>query len=538
MSPSPFRKLALTLALFILAAVPRAQVQPEEAGNSQDEVINLDRPVGEDTESFKILRSSNKQEFNEYVTKVYQLHSANPYEILPYIRRTVELEKGVVATAFNVGPDGRERAWIQVSVPSFLLPYVDQAIAAYDVPGFISSPGDTRISYRTRHRSASEVADFLRRSDVSPDGKIVADEATNTIYLTDSPSDFRRVMSTIQFYDVPIPQVDVEVLLVELTKVDQTQLGLDWNAWKRSIGGSIDLGAEYARVNPADGGPVSSSARSFSGLASIGAESLAAFLNYMADEGKAEIHAQTHLVIANGSIGRLSSTTDTPEYLYDPDLPNRSGSDSPQELTAQPATPLKPRFEGIDLAIRPVVTMETTRLEIDMAIRSPVAVGPVGDFVYSDQQIDSNLVVNSGNLYKLGGVDRGVLATESKGIPGLRSIPGLKWFFASEQRVMRHTELFLFVRPVWMAPKLNAAVALSGTDLVQPYVIDGILSENPSVSISPEDEDVLRKLFERREFKGDYDLLPPPRRAGRPASGESPLGPNLPAGKEVTPARR
>lgn len=44
--------------------------------------------------------------------------------------------------------------------------------------------------------------------------------ATNTIYVVDSPSDFRRTLAQIQFYDVPIPQVDLEVQLLELMNVN------------------------------------------------------------------------------------------------------------------------------------------------------------------------------------------------------------------------------------------------------------------------------------------------------------------------------
>src|SRR5690606_35975246 len=110
-----------------------------------------------------------------------------------YISSIAELEDGSVRTARNMGPDGLMRMWLQVNVPAHLVPFIDAAIESYDVPDFISTPGFVAFSYRTQHRDAKEVADFIRMTARSAEGRIFADEVTNTIYFEESPSDFRRV---------------------------------------------------------------------------------------------------------------------------------------------------------------------------------------------------------------------------------------------------------------------------------------------------------------------------------------------------------
>lgn len=152
--------------------------------------------------------------------------------MFPYIKAIVDLEKGSLNTARNAGPDGNIRAWLQVNVPEFQMPYIDQAVAAYDVPDFISAPGFVAFAYCTQHRSAAEVEAFVTRSTRTGEGKMTSDAATNTIYFQESPSDFKRVFASILFSDIPFPQVDLDLQLVELTQLCQSSLGLFWDAWK------------------------------------------------------------------------------------------------------------------------------------------------------------------------------------------------------------------------------------------------------------------------------------------------------------------
>lgn len=477
----------LAASLLSTAAFLPAQTQPAVAENRQDEVINLDRGVSSDTESFKILRSGDKAEINRYVTKVYHLQHANPYEVLPYLRTIATLEKGNVVTAWNPREDGTAKAWIQVNVPDFQIPSIDAAVAAYDVPEFASIPGDVKFSYRTKYRSAVEVADFIRTSTLSPDGLIRADSTTNTLYVHDSPSDFRRVLAQIEFYDIPAPQIDVEVSIIELTDVDQTSLGLDWDAWKSALSGGATVARSSNRLEPDAGGVISDRASSWEGLLSVDATAAARFLNYLVDQGKAKVHARTNITVTNGTLSALTSGTDVPAYLW---VFNKDLGKSVLTRSATPAT-----GEGMSLALVPSVAMEAARLDVALALRSPVAIGKSGDPIFSEQEVQAQLTLQQEQLYKLGGVRRGVETIQRKGFPLLKDIPVVKYLFSNEARIIRQTELYVFLKPTWTSPQLPALDAMRGEGpLVAPQVAD-ILRANPNLSIAPEDAALLDRYF-------------------------------------------
>lgn len=487
--PAPAIRLGLLMAALIqLSILPMAfaQDQPPVADNNQDEVISLDRPVSADTDSFRILRSGDKLELNRYVTRVYPLNYANPFEIFPYIKSIVDLEKGSVITARNPGPDGQIRAWLQVNVPEFQLPFIDQAIAAYDVPDFISAPGFVAFAYRTQHRSAADVEAFITRSTRTGEGKMTSDPATNTIYFQESPSDFKRVFGSILFADIPVPQIDLDLQLIELTEIDNTSMGLYWDAWKNALGGKLTFEFSDKRVNPAVGSVQESSSQEFRGITSLGATTLADFLNYLSDEGAATILAETTITVGSGQEGLLDSTIDVPEiaYVYNKD----------QDLSV--LTEKKDDFEGIRVRLIPTVAMQSSAIAIAVEVRSPVGIGKTGLPIYSSQEYASEFTMNQDQLYKVGGLDRSVLSTQTRGIPGLKTIPYVRRLFSNEVNLIRKSSLYLFVRPRWSAPLVPDASWKDFHKLVEAFTIDDILKHNPGLQMSAADADLIRQHFE------------------------------------------
>ncbi len=471
-----------------------AQTQPAVAANNQDEEINIHRTVDQDAESFAILRSGDKKEINRYVTRVYNLDHANPYEILPYLRTVAALEKGSVITAWNPQPDGAPLSWIQVNVPEFQIPYIDQAVKAYDVPGFASIPGDIKFSYRTRYRDASDIAAHIRSTTLSPDGLILADSDTNTIYVQDSPSDFKRVLSQIQFYDIPVPQIDIEVTIIELTKVDQTSLGLDWDAWKTALAGSGSLSADNIRSDTNTTPQFESWSSAWEGMISLDATAAARFLNYLVDTGDAEVMARTTLTISNGKTVILGSETQVPEYEY-----QYSSAIQASELKEVADERQLPTAEGMTLIVHPNIALDTARLEVELLTVAPVAIGKTGDPIYSTQSLLSDLTLSQEQLYKIGGLRRKVEATERKGLPLLRDVPFLKYLFSNEATILRDTELYVFLKPTWTAPLVPDLQGMKIDSTVSADHVTGILAANPNIAMSLTDAELLQEYFDAED---------------------------------------
>ena len=283
--------LAMIVLAAVLCASVFAQQQPAQAVNNQDERVNVEARAGANGR-LSILRSDDKQEVQNYVSKVVELQNAAALELLPHVLEAVNLEKGTAQVLKYTPPGGgKARYFIQVVTTEKQMTSVIETIKALDLPGVESSPGDVRCGIRMKYRRASEVANVLATISLSAESSVVADDATNTIYFIDSVSDAALTATFAKFADVPPLQIEMDVQVYEVCEEDAEKLGLDWDAWKRSLGGQIDVTGNWF-----EGGDIFAR---LDGLLTIDARTLAEFLNYTAQEGHAKVVKRAKITATN-----------------------------------------------------------------------------------------------------------------------------------------------------------------------------------------------------------------------------------------------
>lgn len=73
----------------------------------------------------------------------------------------------------------------------------------------------------------------------------------------------------------------------------------------------------------------------------------------------------------------------------------------------------------------------------------------------------------------------------------LRHIPVVRYLFSNETTILRETELYLFLRPVWTAPVLPALDGMQGDKAQQVPLVQELLRANPNLAIGAEDAALL-----------------------------------------------
>lgn len=89
------------------------------------------------------------------------------------------------------------------------------------------SLGSTTATSATSTTTANGLKDALN-SVVSEYGKIIEDPATNSMIVTDMPSKFPIIEQLVAKLDVPIPQVMIEVEVLDVDKSEVDKLGVKW----------------------------------------------------------------------------------------------------------------------------------------------------------------------------------------------------------------------------------------------------------------------------------------------------------------------
>ncbi|MBM3333972.1 hypothetical protein FJY63_04860, partial [Candidatus Sumerlaeota bacterium] len=102
----------------------------------------------------KVLRTTNKAQTNRYVPKVYEFKNVNPFDVVRFYRRVLEIEEGRFASF--MAPNGKS-GLVLVLAPEYQIPSLDQLMASIDRPGLTTSGGDAWKYFRLKHRAADDV---------------------------------------------------------------------------------------------------------------------------------------------------------------------------------------------------------------------------------------------------------------------------------------------------------------------------------------------------------------------------------------------
>lgn len=451
------RTIAISVVVGLSACFPaqgRAQSQPDTASNAQDEQINVlipPQPGGTLEGSLLIIRTDDTNADTDYHSRIYELE-VEGWEILPYLRDIVDQEAGSVN--FWTYPDpqtGRERHFVQAVTADYQFEDIEALVEAFNRPGATSHRGGMRRHVRVRHRLASDLAEILGNGVISQDGFVEADDATNTLFIRDSQSDGRRAMEVLRYYDVPQRMVEMEIRILEVDVTDERRLGLDWDAWKRSLGGFIQFSDAERSGIPAD-------FTSFDTLLNLDARVLADFLNYLVKEGEASVVTHTTLTAINGESAQLESSRRVPVIRSEPSpgvikriegAPEIGG-----ELLAEEGG-LRSRLrdkgneeEIVSIRIFPRIGAETMLAEISAFVSSVTGENRLGEPGLTRSRVDSIVRLHDGEPVLVGAFDQSREVLSRSGIPLLRSIPWIgPGLFQVSGKSKRQTKLVVLMTP-------------------------------------------------------------------------------------------
>jgi Bacterial type II and III secretion system protein len=499
--------ISVALVLF-LSASAMAQTQPPGATNAQDEVISIQvdparylstRPVaatkapkvtkiaaGETNATIpaavaraaaepltndgvlRIFRSGSKQEINRYVSQVIELKHAEALELLPVVQDAINEEEGTARALQYEPPDGgKARNFIQVITTREQMPSVVDTIKKLDLRGVTSGTGDADFSIRMKYRKASEVAAVLEETVLSDAGGVFADDATNTLYLSDKVGSIECDRAQIDFYDVPIPSVEFDVKVVAIYERNSDKLGIDWNAWKRSLGGQVDVtgnhfegGKTFGRVD---------------WLLTLDGSALADFLNYTVQQGNADILLRAKVTGNNEQPALVSTVQRVPYIGYTRtdqtaaileetnakvDAAGKSSKrdlNDPRTVQITPASyftrgDLGTESEGLTVSIQPVIGTEMVTATVSIVANTVTGADKDDRPIVTTHTVNTTISLTSGAPVRIGNIEREVTNKIRRGIPGLKSIPILKYLFSVESTETEKSTLYVLATPVIRSP--------------------------------------------------------------------------------------
>ena len=310
--------------------------------------------------------------------------------------------------------------------------------------------------------SAAATTALSSTSAPSTGGVIQADPTTNSLIITASEPVYKNLLRVVQQLDRRRAQIYIETMIIELTAANAAELGVQWQ-------GIIGANNGFAGTNfngPASSGTTNIIASSAAINGVVGGNTTAANLGTSLGVGlNIGTIAQFGSNLGLSSLLRAVSTVSGTRVLSTPNLmtldneearivvgqniPILTGaySQTGSTATVTPFQTYSRQDVGITLRVRPQISEDgTVKLQIFQEVSS-ISENTVSGIILNKRNIESNVIVDDGQVIVLGGLIGDNYTDKTSKIPLLGDIPFIGSLFRYDNKSRDKTNLMVFIRP-------------------------------------------------------------------------------------------
>ncbi len=343
-------------------------------------------------------------------------------------------------------------------------------------------------------------------------GFIQADPATNTLIITANERVYRNLRAIIDQLDARRAQVYVESLIVEISADRAAELGVQWAGLSGDGSSNYRVGLltgfstqgnnlvqqAVSALGP-NGVPLAPGNGLTAGLFKQnrnGQLGLGLLARALETNAKANILSMPNLITLDNEEARIIVGQNVPFITGQFTTPASGGT-----AGVNPFQTIERRDIGLSLRVRPTISEGGT---VKMAIyqeTSNIQQSTASGLITSKRSIDTNVLVDDGQIIVLGGLIEDTLSDSVEKVPGLGDVPVLGYLFRYQAKRRTKTNLMVFLRPtVIRSDEQSVAVASDRYDYirgaqqaVQPY---------PNVLLPTDEVPALPPLDEGRPVGG------------------------------------
>jgi general secretion pathway protein D len=284
---------------------------------------------------------------------------------------------------------------------------------------------------------------------------IAADPATNSLIITAPEPVYRNIRGVIDQLDSRRAQVYIESLIVEVKADTVSEMGIQWQFGTSRPGQNSVVGG----TNFSSGGSnILSVTQNPAALAAAGGLNVGVVRNGVSLFGQTflnlgllarALEAETNSNI-RATPNLLTLDNEEARIIIGQNVPFVTGQYATTNNTlSSPFQTIERKDVGTMLRVRPQVSEGgTVKMEIAQEISSVVDTSQAAGIITNRRAIDSNVLVDDGQIVVLGGLIEDTVEGGISKVPLLGDIPGLGRLFRYDNRKRIKTNLLIFLRPV------------------------------------------------------------------------------------------
>ncbi|WP_290704307.1 type II secretion system secretin GspD [Amphritea sp.] len=265
------------------------------------------------------------------------------------------------------------------------------------------------------------------------DISIIADQENNSLLVLATQADYSVVELALQKLDVLPQQVLVEATIVEVKLSGDLKYGIDW-FFKNGFGNG-DTG------NGSLTSPQSSTGFKYQVLDKL--NNPLALLTALASDSRINVISSPSLMVMDNQSASIKVGDQVP--ISTSETTNTSNNSSNLITTS-----VQYRDTGVLLEVTPQIKeggMVVLEINQDVSDASVTTSSGIQSPTINQRQIKTTVAVQSGETLVLGGLIRENKDLGNAGVPGIKDVPVLGFFFGSSSETSRRTELVVMITP-------------------------------------------------------------------------------------------
>ncbi|HEX7337444.1 MAG TPA: secretin N-terminal domain-containing protein, partial [Gemmatimonadales bacterium] len=333
-------------------------------------------------------------------------------------------------------------------------------IIRVDAPSVLSAldslePLETSV-VRINYGKAKDLSKSVEGSLTKGRGKIVADENSNSLIITDTRSKIGNLTDFVRGLDIRTPQVSIKAKIIFVDRTDIEELGLKYDlgnnnqffnnlVQRRTPGGGtfpsttnvIDLGGNSVSAVGNASGTIVGSALDLVFSTALGGFTLTSFLSALERQDLSDLQAEPVITTLDNRKADILVGEETPVRVIDAS----SNGDAQSNVQFKET--------GIRLTVTPHVTSNrqiAMELHTERSALVELAAADLG-FIFQTQRADNQLLVNDGETAVIGGLTVTEVTNTRSGIPLLSGLPIVGKLFSFSKSEENRRDLIILVTP-------------------------------------------------------------------------------------------
>ncbi len=288
-------------------------------------------------------------------------------------------------------------------------------------------------------------------------GFIQADPSTNTLIITASEAVYRNLRAIIDQLDARRAQVYIETLIVEVTATQAAAFGVQWatlsggpdSNYRAGVmtgfgtGGDNLVGQVVAKTATGKFLPPSNGLNIGIFRQAAGKIGLGALAQMLESDGNANILSMPNMVTLDNEEAKIIVGQNVP-FLTGQYTTTASGG----AAGVNPFQTIERKDIGLSLRVRPQISEGgSVKMAIYQEISSVQDLTAAAGIITNKRSIDTNVLVDDGQIIVLGGLIDENLQDGAEKVPGLGDLPVVGNLFKYQKRSRVKTNLMVFLRP-------------------------------------------------------------------------------------------